>query len=117
LATKRWHMTKLNLYLSALAAIFISSVIWAAPANACNVSGQVCALKRDGTRMTYPDACQARARKAKILHLGACLGANCGGGIFFITVCAINPAGMKQTYNLCAAENANAVVVSVGPCP
>jgi len=37
-------MTKLNLYLSALAAIFISSVIWAAQANACNVSGQVCAL-------------------------------------------------------------------------
>jgi hypothetical protein len=111
-------MTKLNLSLSALAAILMSSTIWAAPAYACNMFGQVCALKRDGTRTTYLNACEANTNKAKILHLGACLGPACEmGGIFWITVCAISPAGKKQTYNLCTAEKANAVVVSIGPCP
>ena len=109
-------MKKLNLYLSALAAIFLSSTIWAAQAQACNMFGQVCALKRDGTRATYLNACGANADKAKILHLGTCIGPVCAP-ILWITVCAINPAGKKQTYNLCTAENANAVVVSVGPCP
>jgi hypothetical protein len=90
-------MTKFNLHLSALAAIFMSSTIWAAPVQACNtMSGPVCALKRDGTRATYLNACGANTDKAKILHLGTCIGPVCAP-ILWITACAINPAGKKQT--------------------
>jgi hypothetical protein len=78
----------------------------------------VCAVKH-GVRNTYPNACNARRVRARILHAGACVAPS--GNICFdllMPVCAINPHTHKrQTYgNLCQAEVADATVVSEGAC-
>ena len=77
----------------------------------------VCALKRDGTRDTFPNACEARRARAKILHPGKCE----GGPIcpfIYLPVCAIDPAtGKPRTYpNLCVAESDNARWIRNGDC-
>jgi hypothetical protein len=78
----------------------------------------VCAVKH-GARQTYPNACNARRVRARILRAGACV-APSGDICFelFMPVCAINPHTHKpQTYgNLCQAEVADATVVSEGAC-
>ena len=89
----------------------------AAAAKACTKEyAPVCALKRGGERVTYPNACQARAAGAKILHTGECI----GGPLcimLYDPVCARSPGGALRTYpSLCEAENANAVFVRPGPC-
>lgn len=77
----------------------------------------VCALKRDGTRATFPNACVARGARAIVLHPGKCE----GGPIctfIFLPVCAIDPATRKpRTYpNLCVAESDNARWLRNGAC-
>jgi hypothetical protein len=51
----------------------------------------VCAVKH-GVRQTYPNSCDARPARARILHAGACV-APSGNICFdlFMPVCAINP--------------------------
>jgi hypothetical protein len=75
----------------------------------------VCALKRDGTRETFSNACFARLAHARVLHAGDCFGQFC----FFIfePVCARDPQGFRRTYpNLCASEKADAVFLRKGEC-
>jgi hypothetical protein len=78
----------------------------------------VCALSPKGVRMTYGNACVARAAHAKILHPGKCIGGEFCNFIW-IPVCAINPfSHVRQTYpNMCVAEHDNAVWVHNGVCP
>jgi hypothetical protein len=75
----------------------------------------VCATKRDGTRETFGNACEARRARARILHGGLCYGSICLG--LDNPVCARDPRGRLRTYsNLCYAENANAQFVRKGAC-
>jgi hypothetical protein len=76
----------------------------------------VCAVKKDGSRQTYSNACWAKLDHARVLHPGMCLGPIC---IFNLNpVCAIDPVkGYPRTYpSLCAAETANARWVRDGTC-
>jgi hypothetical protein len=89
----------------------------AAAAKACTKEYvPVCGLSRSGEHITYGNACQARAARAKILHKGECV-----GGPFCILlyapVCARDPRGVLRTYpSLCAAENDNAVLIRNRAC-
>ena len=76
---------------------------------------KVCALKRDGTRETFSNACFARRAHARVLHAGDCNGRICS--FIFDPVCARDPQGFRRTYsNLCIAENADAVFLRKGAC-
>jgi hypothetical protein len=98
-------------------AAFLSLAATAASA-ACPADFKpVCALKKDGTRMTYSNACMAKEAKAKVLHAGPCF----PGPVCIelqAPVCGIDPKTKKKTTygNLCKAEQANAVVIAVGEC-
>ncbi len=75
----------------------------------------VCALKPDGMRETFSNACFARRAHARVLHTGACNGPICS--FIFLPVCARDPQGFPRTYpNFCVAENANAVFLRKGEC-
>ena len=76
----------------------------------------VCALKRDGTRDTFANACVARNARARVLHDNPCArGPMCA--FIYDPVCARDPRGIRRTYgNLCMAENDNAVVLRKGRC-
>lgn len=77
----------------------------------------VCAGER-GDRQTYPNACEARADGARILHDGECRRREeprfCTRE--YDPVCATN-RGVDQTFsNRCEAEQAGWRVVDRGPC-
>ena len=75
----------------------------------------VCALKPDGTRETFSNACVARSAHARVLHSGKCNGPICT--FVFLPVCARDPQGFPRTYpNFCVAENDNAVFLHKGAC-
>ena len=75
----------------------------------------VCALKKDGTRETFANACFARRAHARVLHAGDCNGRICS--FIYDPVCARDPQGFRRTYsNLCIAENADAVFLRKGAC-
>jgi Kazal-type serine protease inhibitor domain len=91
----------------------------AAAAKACTKEYvPVCGLSRSGEHITYGNACQARAARAKILHPGGCLGPICVLAILvYDPVCARDPRGFPRTYSsMCEAENANAVFIRKGTC-
>jgi hypothetical protein len=102
---------------AAIAVLAFAGSDKAAAAKACTKEYvPVCGLSRSGEHITYGNACQARAARAKILHKGECI-----GGPFCILmydpVCARDPRGILRTYpSLCAAENANAVFIRKGAC-
>lgn len=75
----------------------------------------VCALKPDGMRETFSNACFARRAHARVLHAGECFGAICS--FIYEPVCARDPQGFRRTYpNLCLSEKADAVFLHKGPC-
>lgn len=105
--------------LALLGALAVSTFTGQRPAVAAGICpfivAPVCALKRDGTRETFSNACFARRAHARVLHAGDCFGPIC----FFIydPVCARDPRGFPRTYsNLCVSENANAVFLRKGTC-
>jgi hypothetical protein len=101
------------------AVLTFSAMPQPADAAACpRIYRPVCALNPAGVRMTYANACVARAAHAKILHPGKCIGGQFCNFIW-MPVCAINPfSNIPQTYpNLCVAEHDNAVWRHNGPCP
>ena len=76
----------------------------------------VCGLSPAGVRVTYANACLARAAHAKILAPGKCLGPICD--LLWKPVCAIDPfLKHPRTFSsLCWAEIHNAVFLYNGPC-
>jgi hypothetical protein len=75
----------------------------------------VCALKKDGMRETFTNACFARQAHARVLHAGDCFGPICS--FIYDPVCARDPQGFRRTYsNLCVSEGANAVFLRKGAC-
>jgi hypothetical protein len=95
----------------------VSTPQQAAAAKLCRpLDKPVCALNRDGTRSTYGNICLANNARARVLHVGPCLGPICF--MVWMPVCALNPATHKpMTYsNLCWAQNANAIWLYNGEC-
>lgn len=75
----------------------------------------VCALKPDGMRETFSNACFARLAHARVLHAGKCFGEFCV--FIWEPVCARDPQGSPRTYpNLCVSEKADAVFLHNGEC-
>jgi hypothetical protein len=115
------HSRMLSLALAGALLAGIVGVLIALPAPAAakpkicpEIFQPVCAVTRAGVRETYPNACQAQAAHARILHTGRCIGGIC---IFFKQVCARVPGHKPQTFSsVCTAEQANATVLHDGPC-
>ena len=100
-----------------LLTLAIAPAAHAQAAVACtDVYAPVCGLSGVGLRMTYSNACWARASGATVLHAAQCQGPICSD--IYKPVCA-RPVGTRalKTYpNLCTAEAANAVFVYNGRC-
>jgi hypothetical protein len=78
----------------------------------------VCALGKDGKRVTASDACRAVDAGARVLHKGACEGGD-ACSMIYAPVCASDPeTGSEKTYSsLCVAEHGNAAFLHDGACP
>jgi hypothetical protein len=81
------------------------------------VHDPVCALGKDGQRMTMSSACHAGNAGARVLHKAACEGGDVCTTIY-APVCATDPdTGKEKTYpSLCVAEHGNAALVHDGEC-
>ena len=81
--------------------------------------GPVCGTKPDGPK-TYDSMAAARADKATVTHMGACVIFCQGFGPTLISqpLCGMDPLNhARMTYpNNCQAENAHAIWVHDGPC-
>jgi hypothetical protein len=103
----------------AMTGAFMTALLAPSPASAAikicpAIFEPVCAVKRDGTRETFGNACLAKRDHARILHTGRCFGPICA---FFGEVCARVPGHRPQTFSsACTAEQANATVLHNGPC-
>ncbi len=106
-----------------LRTVLIASLLLAGPASAADemvcamVKKPVCALKSDGTRATFDNACQASRAQAKTLHDGACEGGDMCS-MLYKPVCGLQPgSGNQHTYSsVCVAEHANAKIAHDGAC-
>jgi hypothetical protein len=77
-----------------------------------------CVVDKDGyTRHTeWTNACFAKARGQRVLHLGACEGPICS--FIFLPVCSLNPyTHQPETYgNQCLSDVGNATLIHKGAC-
>lgn len=109
--------TSIAIFVSLLTAASLSGMAQATDAGkVCPKSIlPVCALKGDGTRATFNNACEAGQAGASVLHDGKCQ-TFCPKVVR--PVCATDPTTRKEkTYtNLCASEHANAKYVHDGRC-
>ena len=111
------YISKFAFALVALMTAFVMDAPSAQAQVVCtNQWAPVCGLAPIGIRITYSNACWAKAGGAKILHPGECQGPICLQVVK--PVCAIDPAtGRRKTYsNLCISANANARWLHNGPC-
>jgi hypothetical protein len=74
----------------------------------------VCAVSRKRTLITYGNACDAKAARARIVSDGAC---NDACPHIYKPVCARDADGARKTYaNECAAKSAKAEIIRRGRC-
>ena len=74
----------------------------------------VCAVSRKRTLVTYGNACDAKAARARILSDGAC---NDACSHIYTPVCARDAKGARKTFaNACMAKAAKAEIIRRGRC-
>ena len=97
-----------------------SATARAAPRAATKADLTVCGYTQTHALHTFPDACQAQAAGAMVLHAGACNGAFCPQSCVADhgVVARRVPNGQIKTYdNVCWAEKDHAVILRFGKCP
>ena len=97
-----------------------SATARAAPRAATKADLTVCGYTQTHALHTFPDACQAQAAGATVLHPAACNGAFCPQGCAAdhgVVARRVANGQIKGYDNVCWAEKDHAIVLRFGKCP
>ena len=98
-----------------------SATARAAPKAATKADLTVCGYTQTHALHTFPDACQAQAAGAMVLHAGACNGAFCPAQSCVpdhgVVARRVANGQIKGYDNVCWAEKDHAVYLRMGKCP